>query len=1171
MEATRVAVTTVIVMLLLCAPSGTAAQELTTINLGSPFDISPNMTAAGSIRGVTVTPAGAVLFAARGTVASGIYGLPRTLNGTNNVAKRLVGNGLGCSETPSRDMRMSPQAVLALSNRQALIANGMWGSDILLLSAQLNSDLYNASVTTLNTSKAVGSTCNFTESPQGPANGTNATVTQITPPDFVAYRLSTEQLFYTQKSYIISVQGSINTVWFGSYRRGTRGDESRSPVFRTNAVSNFPGQMVVEESTGSMYFPEQMGTIRRVDLSTGLSEVIAGAPQLPGGTWPPPSCESSDCNALTGFYILYVKGMAFYRLNNVPYLYFVDITAATLLRMNLQTNTVRAIAGQFLKPGREDGLMGTSRLSGGSQLAVSGDTLYIADGNLRAFKLSNTGPSVPDRQLCSLITHCNGRAWNVEGIPAIKCYCECRDGWIGEQCETRVSKPTLTESQTRSLSANDFTKSSETRELTASRARTKSDLITSTRYGDSSTLSKAISETKSLRLTDTREITKTYSRVIPPKPRPIIPEPVVKAAETTVVVTSVVTGVIANPTIAVQAGRATLLFRISGCDLLEEELDWVQNVLDTRLGEDRFGYYRSSVIGNLAVVFGVAALHAVAALAFGRLKGWSTLEAFSIFRFPSLNAFPVLLVLEGTVMSSFVLVIHAPATSDKVAGLIGIICALALLGAAVYYLRYKFRCGFTVAPHEEKDIARPKNIKEAAVRIIKYLLFEAGKWENTEDGYRKRFGGFFRDYRPGRHAFILGEFAMCIVAGILQSISPGKGPACTAIVISLALVYVGFFFSFVFFLPYLARLNTLLALAVSGLQAVSAVQLVLLILTDDPDWEAASQTFAMASIYVLAIDALISLLDLLKKISYFLYKKCFLREAWSSSSDESYEMPMLVGPIDNSHRMTLTFDPGAELSSLSGSRNNSFARLEVENTSFIQGPPRQQVDQPSTSSSSGEVRPPRGLMEHERMRMELEALLEGGAPAASGFTHTRHGSTPIPSLLLTGAGTPMGTVHHRSASSTGAVPNRGSSSSSSGQVRQSDLSNLSFSSLLAGLEPSGPVPPQPPARDSSGSNELLSSNNNSFSRRRQPTPAMPQVNSSESNGSFSSQSRQGSNMLLMPPSPQPHSTPSSGSNQGNTPGQGFRQQNSTSSSSLSEPGSIPPPYRRQTVEGKKHA
>ena len=214
------------------------------------------------------------------------------------------------------------------------------------------------------------------------------------------------------------------------------------------------------------------------------------------------------------------------------------------------------------------------------------------------------------------------------------------------------------------------------------------------------------------------------------------------------------------------------------------------------------------------------------------------------------------------------------------------------------------------------------------------------------------------------------------------------------------------------------------------------------------------------------------------------------------------------------------------------------------------------------------------------MRMELGALLEGG-PSASAMLHSRHGNTPIPSLLLTGTAGTLGNVQHgRTVSSTGVAPNR-SSSSSSGQVRTvtTDTSNLSFTSLLAGYDPALGLPPapQPPARDSSGSNDLLSSgsNNNSFASRRRPNP-MPQVNSSDSggpsNGSFTG-GRQGSSML-MPQSPMPSpATPMPGIN-GSFTASGMRQ-HSHSSSSLSsdlQPPPLPPPSsRRPTQEGKKHA
>lgn len=319
------------------------------------------------------------------------------------------------------------------------------------------------------------------------------------------------------------------------------------------------------------------------------------------------------------------------------------------------------------------------------------------------------------------------------------------------------------------------------------------------------------------------------------------------------------------------------------------------------------------------------------------------------------------------------------------------------------------------------------------------------------------------------------------------------------VVVLIALTYCCMFLAIIVYRPYVQRLAAFLALAVAGLQAVSAIQLVAMVITNDPDWERASGSFALASIYVLAVDGLLSSVELLRQIGYFVWKKYCKDE--SEGSIGILEEPMLEGGFGDRRN----FNPGDELQSLvSGSNSNgdgglsgnpsfalngrsltadpranaspnaqarngnpggSFSRDEsapvpsfdynpsfaTQNMNFsfaTAGAPARQVSGLDEPDDLVDSRPLQGLDQQNRAREQLEAMSRDGPGAYPAFTLTRSsgpetGPGGLPRSILQDVSLRQ---LDQSDGRTGLTPQTNSTSTE--DISNVSLANQSFASLI---------------------------------------------------------------------------------------------------------------------------
>ena len=305
-----------------------------------------------------------------------------------------------------------------------------------------------------------------------------------------------------------------------------------------------------------------------------------------------------------------------------------------------------------------------------------------------------------------------------------------------------------------------------------------------------------------------------------PPPEPFVPKQLMQATKQVGSSSAALVG-LAAPSAAVQASRINLVLRLESCEPDDEDLDWTQSPTGVQLGSDSFAMLAGGAVMNPVIVCVIAASMVLAAL----LRSWRVGEPLAAglewVRFPSLVAFPVMFLLEPTVMCGTTLLYHEAAGMRAVGALSLALCVAVPAVVWAYFRPAHFGATFVnTADGDDAPTSWWKRLLSAL--DAKY------EWRDSEAsaGYCRRNRLLFSDYTQRFHRFIVIEMGMCIVTGALEGMQ-GRSGQCIGVMVALVVVLVSFCTVQVVLRPYNESAVSVFSVATSFFQSVAASAMLL--------------------------------------------------------------------------------------------------------------------------------------------------------------------------------------------------------------------------------------------------------------------------------------------------------------------------------------------------------
>jgi hypothetical protein len=819
-------------------------------------------------------------------------------------------------------------------------------------------------------------------------------------------------------------------------------------VHRLNGVSAYIGGMAVIQDKYLLFSDGLYHAVRKIDLDTGIVTNVVSAPL---SQWPPAGAcllDGTGCDA---------TNMTIQSPNDVVPVtadsFFVASTLTpSVFLVNMTTGRVILYAG--VTPYdivTKQPAAANNPLPYVSSIAVANGKLLMSSGRrLFAKNLDDLvlpPPPTPPR-VCDVWVNCSGHASQVFGVPALGCECDCKGGWTGLRCE--VPPPSHTATFTESLPVP----------------------------------------------TDK------------PVPVPFI-SPVVKdAAQTTVVVTTVVSGVIGTPTVATQAGRAKVLMSLQICEQkVGDPLGFTETPFNAAVGTSPARYLLGAVLANIGSIVALIVVLYFAAACLHLAKRIPMLEAQALCRCPSMASFPLLFVGEGTAFASVMLIRQPGDVTFPMVGAIGICICTGVLCVIAVFIKVYFRATYElyssfvplntvtyrppVGEHlnsfsELSQAMRTKDMTfgQRLLHLIRYALNEKGKWREPVTHQTRRFGGIFMDYRPGMQGFVICDLGLNVIIG---SINAMKDLHCLTVTILIMVLYVAYFIAIAKFSPAVNRLATATMGLVSGLQALAAVLIVVAALFDTPAVGDVAESITLVSMFIVGV---MSFIDAAIRLYYILRYLATCRSASRQAVENatflaSQNAEPLLPANGRQHSSGSSGDRAAsddsstvEMTRITITREERNTDLYSPQTASGPGqfpnfsfdarhggppglPPLYRAPSPAPSHRSP---PPQGTRTatpgsgsnmsfgqqraFEQLRVELDDLLAGRQSNTARFDELMESARAVSS---SSAANPMGMMHQRTNSSnpphSSSDSNRLSHPSSSGSITQHALMRRSQSNM----------------------------------------------------------------------------------------------------------------------------
>ena len=219
-----------------------------------------------------------------------------------------------------------------------------------------------------------------------------------------------------------------------------------------------------------------------------------------------------------------------------------------------------------------------------------------------------------------------------------------------------------------------------------------------------------------------------------------VPEAVKTASESSAFVASGVSGLSSmSSAAAVQAGRLNALLGVQLCDFYYgEPLPWSSHPLQFAIGNAPTRYYLGATVGNFAIVLVFFMIHFGVVHFSAENRRRSLAMAAAKMNFPSISFIPLLLLVQESVTSGVIVLIHGGA-DDIVGKVVAPIVLLLWVGsivAGVTRVTVFFSSRYELLPairKAEKALADARQAKKKQLKKARKQRVKTGKATNVDD------------------------------------------------------------------------------------------------------------------------------------------------------------------------------------------------------------------------------------------------------------------------------------------------------------------------------------------------------------------------------------------------------------------------------------------------------
>ena len=307
---------------------------------------------------------------------------------------------------------------------------------------------------------------------------------------------------------------------------------------------------------------------------------------------------------------------------------------------------------------------------------------------------------------------------------------------------------------------------------------------------------------------------------------------------------SVVGGVLGSPGVATQASRTALVFEMEECSPDWDGLDFISSPTGIAIGSEDVAYHLGAAIMNPLLIALLAGMQLGGAWWRARRVHGTLLDGIIWIRFPSLLAFPIMLLLEATTSSAMIVMIYG-STGGRIASCLSLMISVAVPVAAGFHLRH-------IRNHAHCVACEPKSI---FVKFIDGMT----KWRDTsESRYCRRNRLLFCDYNERNCWFITIEMSMCVMCGLLGGIKLGFG-RCNGVIIVLFVVLLVYIATLVIRRPYTSPLIFTFGAITTALQLFSVVMMMLHKFGDVSGALSAADVGSVIAMYVLLVQTIVGI------------------------------------------------------------------------------------------------------------------------------------------------------------------------------------------------------------------------------------------------------------------------------------------------------------------------
>lgn len=342
-----------------------------------------------------------------------------------------------------------------------------------------------------------------------------------------------------------------------------------------------------------------------------------------------------------------------------------------------------------------------------------------------------------------------------------------------------------------------------------------------------------------------------------------VPPQTRRTAEYVALGSTMVSGVLSNPSAAMVQARSSALMALSVCRFsLSDPLEPTDSPFGWTVGQKKGGYYRGALVGAFFLLIVCVAFGGFVAFLFynpSRVdRGlWG---AMAVVHLPGALIVPISQFMQSSVMVATALIGHGPGPFDFGLGLGCYIVTVVIVGLVTWRTTRGFYA--IVVPRQEAQDPNLSFLKSLGYR----LFLSTQKWiddperPQLSEGFKSHWHPLFNDFRHGRQWFLSLELSISVFVGVLAGLQ--REDLCDEIAMTF-LVLIGAQFAMALFLrPFIALFETFFHILLSSLTFLSSLLLVIGDYRNLDNLRTASAFVALVTVFLSTFKSILDIISL---------------------------------------------------------------------------------------------------------------------------------------------------------------------------------------------------------------------------------------------------------------------------------------------------------------------